>query len=364
MITVYVPDIGDGLAAGIRTIGGTSIQVDCGSQDEPEAALHKGLYRILPDAFFLSHFHLDHYNGLLCHNHRSYQTYFAVREAFYPRLPEFSQRETFLFDMLAMAHWMMGDSSGSMAADFLNVLSRINYGGFKYRSLCMGDTVTVGGSRFEVLWPPRAVEDDITLKVISKAIKDFNAAADANEALRRILKTIGEQGEMQSYLSDERRSGEIPGCGERIPGSVEQRRQLPEPIRKANESLRAAANHLSLAFHEDNKFLFMGDLESHEIKQVVGNLVSQQRDHFFIVLTPHHGTHWQDDLRQIHTWYCVSSVGADLFRHVRSEYKSIADVCLITHLNGDVEIPLFLPSWYGRGYWRHWYPFQGPNNRM
>ena len=55
-MTVYVPDVGDGLAAGISTIDHTSIEIDCGSQNDAEIAFHKGLYSIRPHVFFLSHF--------------------------------------------------------------------------------------------------------------------------------------------------------------------------------------------------------------------------------------------------------------------------------------------------------------------
>ena len=114
MMTVYVPDVGDGLAAGIRMLDNTRVQVDCGSQHDAEVALYKGLYRIEPEVFFLSHFHLDHYNGLLEHHDRWPRS--TIRQAFFPRIPVFPQRGTFLRCMLAMVHWLMGDTSGSMAA--------------------------------------------------------------------------------------------------------------------------------------------------------------------------------------------------------------------------------------------------------
>ncbi len=40
LMSVYVPDVGDGLAAGIRTLDGTRIEIDCGSQHEEAAAFH------------------------------------------------------------------------------------------------------------------------------------------------------------------------------------------------------------------------------------------------------------------------------------------------------------------------------------
>ena len=360
MITVYVPDVGDGLAAGIRTLDGTRIEVDCGSQYHAEVAFQKGLYRIEPEAFFLSHFHTDHYNGLL---HIPYPwPWPAIRQAFYPRIPVFKNRETFLRCMLAMDHWLMGDTTGSMAADFLSVLSSINRNSFTYRSLCKGDTVSIGGSQYDVLWPPAMVDDDATLKVIATAITDFNAAAQEDGSLRRILETIGEHGEMRPYMAEEGETGELPGRDDNaersddIPHAIP-RVDLPKSIRKANASLRTAANHLSLAFHEDNKFLFMGDLEKHEIRQVVRILEDKERNQFFATITPHHGTHWHKDLRHIHTCCAISSVGGRLFRHLSPQYKSISDICLITHLNGDVEVPAFLPTWFGPRPWRYWSTF-------
>jgi hypothetical protein len=362
MMTVYVPDVGDGLAAGIRTLDDTRVQIDCGSQHNAEAALHKGLHRIDPGAFFLSHFHADHYNGLVLPNHRRPWPLPTIEQAFYPRIPVFRQRETFLRSMLAMAHWLMGDTSGSMAADFLGVLSRINRTSFTYRSVSMGDTVCIGGSQYEILWPPRSFEDDATLKVIATAITDFDAAAEEDESLRRILQGIGESGEMRPYMAEEGEVGELPGFGHHAKRRDDQshppeRTEFPEPIRKANESLRKAANHLSLAFHEDNKLLFLGDLEEHEIRHVVRALKDKKRDQFFATITPHHGTHWHNDLRRIHTCCTISSVGAGLFRHLSPEYKSMSDMCLITHLNGDVEVPLLFPTWYGPRPWRYWRTF-------
>lgn len=362
MLTVYVPDVGDGLAAGVRTIDGTRVEIDCGSQNDPKAALHKGLFLIDPDVFFLSHYHLDHYNGLMQPNHLGPWPRPTIRQVYYPRIPVFRQRETFLRCMLAMAHWLVGDTSGSMAADFLSILSRINNTSFTYRSISMGDTVSVGGSQYEVLWPPEEIDDDATLKVISRAITDFNAAAEEDESLRRIIEGIGERGEMRPYMSEEGATGELPGRGEHAEVRHEspyplRQGDLPAAIQKANKSLREAANHLSLAFHEDNKFLFMGDLEEHEIRSVVNLLAGKNRDQFFATIAPHHGTHWHKDLRKIHSFCTISSVGSGLFRHLSPDYKLMSDICLITHLNGDVEVPVLLPQWYGMRPWRYWNTF-------
>lgn len=361
-MTIYVPDVGDGLAMGIRTLDGTHIQIDCGSQQSAELALSKGLHRIVPHAFFLSHFHTDHYNGLLAHINQCSSRFLEIEEVFYPRIPEFQQRETFLQYMFAMAHRVMGDTSGSMAADFLSLLSRINCTTFSYQSISMGDSISIGGSKFDVLWPPKTVDDRQTLRVIASAINDFEAAMNEDESLRKILDTIGERGEVQPYLSTEQQVKQIPKNDEQngkqeVHRFLDERRELPQAVQKANKSLRAAANHLSLAFHEDNKFLFMGDLNGSEIKRVVAALTEKRRNHFFTTITPHHGTHWHNDLRQLRTCHSICSVGPGLFNKLSPEFKTMSDIRHITHLNGDVEIPMLVSGWYGLNSWRYWRTF-------
>jgi len=96
----------------------------------------------------------------------------------------------------------------------------------------------------------------------------------------------------------------------------------------------------------------LGDLESHEIGEVVSALVGKERNRFSVVLTPHHGTHWHDGLRQIRATHAISSVGRGLFRYIRPEFKEISDLSLVTHVNGDVEVPLCSAWWNGPRYWR------------
>lgn len=352
MLTVYVPDIGDGLAAGIRTIAGCAIQIDCGSQQHPRVAFGKGLYRINPDVFILSHFHLDHYNGLFESDgflpHRSYTA--SIQEVYFPRMPKFPQRESFLLSMLAMNRRVLGDATGSMEADFLRVISQLNCRPCFYRALSEGDRVQVGGSEMEVLWPPRVLADKHVLKVIDKAVSDFETAKEEDETLRRIYEKLGESGQMMPYTDDNDQCRELPYCGNgrreaRL--APREKRELPEVVKKANESLRGAANHLSLAFHEDNKFLFMGDLESSEIKQVVDRLLKKKREHFLIFITPHHGTHWHQTLGNLRADSVISSVGNRLFKHLSPEFKSMASQCLYTHLSGDIEVPVLSQWWYG-----------------
>jgi len=67
MRSVYVADVGSGLCISVRTIFGKRVQIDCGDDGKGSKAFVKfrKLNRHLPDVFILSHFHCDHYNGLL-----------------------------------------------------------------------------------------------------------------------------------------------------------------------------------------------------------------------------------------------------------------------------------------------------------
>lgn len=251
--------------------------------------------------------------------------------------------------MLSMAHWIMGDTTGSMEADFLGVISKINFRSFTYRALSLGDTVRIGSSRFDVLWPPRIIQDERTLKVIRTAISDFENAVEEDKDLRRIYKHVGERGEIHPYFGTENGGGGRSRRGEEdrertAPPFPDGQRQFPESVRKANSSLRRAANHLSLAFHQDNWFLFMGDLEEHEIAKVTHHLLNEDRSQFVVTITPHHGTHWHRDLARLSSWWGMSSVGKKLFHHVSPQFNSMFDRHLITHLNGDIEVQLHFAS--------------------
>jgi len=171
-----------------------------------------------------------------------------------------------------------------------------------------------------------------------ECIQDFDAAAQEDESLRRILDAIGESGEMAPYLEGEgtmEPSAFDPNDNETPRPKSNRRHNLPQSVDQANESIRKAANHISLALHEDNKFLFMGDLENAEINHVIDHLSKRYRLWFFVTITPHHGTHWHNALRSIRTYNAISSVGSRLFRHVSPKYKRISNNCIVTHLNGD-----------------------------
>lgn len=359
MRSTYVADVGDGLCMAVESIFGEIIQIDCGSQEGNKVAFN-GWEKIInhfytPDVFILSHFHIDHYNGLLYASiNRHRYPLSGIRKVYYPRIPEFEEKEEFVCDLLAMNMKVFGAETGVMEYEFLEAISRINRMPFKYESLSKGDTININGSNFEVLWPPPVIDRKKTLNVINQAIGDFEIAKKEDEETNRLYKRVKEESIFRDYFREQGKRNEFKEYYNGYINIEYKRRKLPKVVEKANNSLRKAANHLSLAFFEDNRFLFLGDIENFEIKQIIKNLKSKGRENFYIFITPHHGTHWNKCLNGIKCIYSVTSNGKKLCSKMKIDFKKISKRSLATYVNGDIVIPIYskeqswpiLPCWF------------------
>lgn len=113
-------------------------------------------------------------------------------------------------------------------------------------------------------------------------------------------------------------------------------RNMNPTVREANSKIRRAANHLSLAFRSvDNSILFLGDLESPEIKELRHDIQGKE---YYSLITPHHGTHWNSTLSRVHSEYALSSVGPRLVRNVRIEFDNISNMHYKTFCSGDIQV--------------------------
>jgi len=355
MIAYYLPDIGDGLAAGIKLLDGTDLQIDCGSQQYPKQAYRKSICRINPDIFILSHFHLDHYNGFLhCKKCRSF-SHPNIKQVFFPKIPRKSETYKLLKCMFLMHIRVMGGLSGSQELDFLHILSRINKSSFTYRLVSQGDKLTIGGSQLEILWPPKEIDSSF-LNVIEKAIEDFNRAKEEDDILKKIYEELNDKISIEKYFENGETKIQDINYDETDDNTIDVfDRDIPEVTKEANKSLRRAANHLSIAFKYGNNLLFLGDLESNQLKQVANHLVNHGNTHYITIITPHHGTHWHNSLKKLSAIYALSSVGEKLFAKINQGFKSISDICLYTYANGEIEVPhpVLQPLRFWRGrYWR------------
>jgi len=355
MRSIYVADVGDGLCMALHTISNETIQIDCGG-NRSRIAFY-GLNNILSrlqhlDHFILSHFHVDHYNGLLfASTYPPKNLPFRVMDVFYPRIPAFRERKRFLHCLFAMNARVFGAETGVREYDFLKAIGRLNEIPFRHRPLSKGDLINLSGSVFEVVWPPAVIDDKRTLSVIRRALQDFERALEEDKETRRLYDLIREEG-LLVYL--EGGESEINEYTDRQTFPIRKERKLPPIVKKANKSLADAANHMSLVLCEDNRFLFWGDVEGFEIKQIADELVSRSRKDFYVFIAPHHGTHWHSSLTNLRCIWSVASNGKKLFARMKP-FKFISQRSLVTFVNGEIIIPVYplsgpwevTSSWFG-----------------
>lgn len=346
MFALFLADVNDGLCMAIETANFKTVLIDCGSMKGGKIAF-LGLNKILnnfysPHAFILSHFHIDHYNGILYAslNPGDLPYPLQINEVYYPRIPEFKEKEKFLCYLMAINLRVFGSETGVMEYDLLRALSRINIRSFKYKSVSKGDVLNIGGSRFEVLWPPRRIDSDGVISPIRRAITDFEKALEEDEETRMIYERVKDEGIFKVYFEP---SGTITRK-EYIEYEINEnrlfqnyrKRKLPSVVINVNRSLREAANHLSLALFEDNRLLFFGDTEKFEIKRIIDCLKSNNRMFFYILITPHHGTHWENSMLNIKSIYSIISGSRRLSCRHLSLFNKISKIILATCINGDI----------------------------
>jgi hypothetical protein len=348
--TIHVADVGDGLCIGADAIVGETVQIDSGSQQGGKVAfegLERTLYRAGPEAVFvLSHFHIDHYNGLVwasLASQRRRRLLPTIREVYYPRMPDFEQAREFLVCLFTMNSRVFGNETGVMECDLLNAISRINQGqSFDYKPVSRGDVIDVGNGALNVLWPPLTMNDEKVLAAVRRALKDFGRAMEEDEITKRLYERVAQAGIFEEYFErPHKRETPIADKDEHVGQGLESKAKLPNAVRTANRALRNAANHMGLALFEDSRFLFLGDVGGSEIKEIVNHLRLRKKQSFYVIITPHHGTRWDESLRQIHCLYSISSVGGKLASKLDRRMGEISEISLATWANGDIILPTF-----------------------
>jgi hypothetical protein len=240
-----------------------------------------------------------------------------------------------------MASRTFGDPETPIQADFLSALAKINRREFQVCPISLGETETIGGTKLEVLWPPRRIAREETVKDVETAIEKFDDAAESDPYLNEHLEFIENRQLVSQYYQREEEFSvqpkEVTQSERDGTGSKQLDRDLPPEVEEANDAIKDAANHLSLAFNVGNRLLCFGDQESRELPDIISELKQNGYARFQLMKTPHHGTHWNSALSDIHTRLAVSSVGS--LEYLKSEFKSICDSHWVTYLNGDLRFP-------------------------
>jgi hypothetical protein len=349
--TVFIADVGDGLCMAVRTTTGETMLVDCGSAgghrsvSGPEYAFN-GLRRIAnrlstPRTLLLSHIHIDHYNGLLHADRlRGSRSFLPqdIERIISPGIPSFSRAKEFLSALLTMNLRLLGDKTGIAEYDLIKLVTSLNAGKRPaFRPVYQGDRVVIGGCHYTILWPPPVLaEDGSAAKTVTHALELFAITLKKDGATKRWYEYVRENNLDTGYLESGEHRAPNDQCSACLFPEI-QPRSLPPVVDATNKALRRAANRLSLSFLEDNAdLLFMGDLESSDIRAVVNSVLNLNRRYFDIFVTPHHGTHWHRTLLNLRCGFAISSCGARHYRNLRSEYGRLSSSHRATQRCGDV----------------------------
>lgn len=365
-------DVGDGLNLFIDH----GMMVDFGGEQEKIRDLfYHRCYRYCYlfhniNTFVLSHFHKDHYDGLfLVDNHPHYYNLHSLEYVYYQGMPIIQDKNVkniqlkFLSYLMAMNHYMLGDKSGVASVDLISRLQQLSHKTLKFAPLFKGDVFKYNNREYEVLWPPRKINSDG--KIISKiktAINDFEKAKKDNPDLEKYARKYNdiaknyapdnESVEHEKYkypnesMYQKEFEGNVASKDELRDGNTKKldKKVLSEPVvKKANKSLRDAANHLSLAFKSsNNELLFFGDLETNQINILCNELNMQE---FEVFVTPHHGTHSGLKMKKIDSKIALSSVGKLYSGYLKNKYlKDVSNHLYTTKKSGCLHIGISASS--------------------
>jgi len=245
-------------------------------------------------------------------------------------MPKFTEATVFYMSLLALN--VRISHNHPIQSSILTFIKKLNRKPISFYAVSKGDVILCGNRKYEIWWPPKELAEEETLTDIRNAIKIFEEAKEydkqLNEIYTQIYKSYNDKNINEVYENEE--SNQRP--------LTEFNGEISEIVQKANDSLRKAANRLSIAFRQDDNILFLGDLESHEIKLVVHDLVLNNNIHYDNLISAHHGTHWHKSLLSVRCDNCLASLGQTMRKYIKHEYRKIATKFVRTDEWGDIRI--------------------------
>ncbi len=306
---------------GLNVFINTNLMLDCGSRNLSAFLYNFTKSTFLPNVkvFVLSHLHGDHYNGIF-----SVPALPKLDKFYIPGIPNISSDPDIIIDFYALL-LSIGSvlSKKIVLVDLLqelkiksgdkNIPCQLLYNNLKGVNLSPGSS-----SLFDIIWPPKNLDPNSALvKRIKKVLnivktlnlhKKIEGLNDLIGTFRRILQDLINNGN----LSHDYHIGWDNFFAKLIISDI-------HTIEKLNGILINLADDLSLSFimYEDKhrELLFLGDLTTPRVKNALDAIPITPGTIFNtdMLLPPHHGTRWHNDMNNIFTSHCLSSLDKNDF---------------------------------------------------
>jgi hypothetical protein len=337
-MNLILNDIGDGMF--MELFDGTHLLItDFGSQQKISTT---DLFTFYVEMncydrtdFALSHFHKDHYSGLIDVMKQAWQTNF--RTVYVPRLPQQKEAISLFYALETVFAFSMGGYSGSMDYDFASFMNQLNGSGFNLVPLSQGDSIYINGNRFDVSWPPRNFSKSVLLR-IGETIVEFEKEIGSIPELKELYRRISNSDKIwiyyEGFQSETNRGKESAFEIKPMPPTLNPGQR--STLKKLNNKLRNAANCLSLCYFDD-RVNFMGDLDAPEISQCIDYIFTVRgRLGWHSLILPHHGTHWHNNMRSLTALWGLTSNGPKMAKYWVKNNRRICLSNLTTQIDGTI----------------------------
>lgn len=315
--------------------------IDCGSKNSKYA--YNSLNRIFrlncqesrENTFILSHFHADHYNGLeyMAKNQKKLN----LTEVYFPGIPDFANtnnkinfKNELINEFITMNLYQTHVKTGHIYGDFLKIVERVSNSAFSFTPLYEGDNV----DDLQIIWPPKTLKN--VPENVKSAVAAFHEALSKDENLKKINDYVNNKNLSRNYLPDQGNVSADSFSELDLDYGKDKKINIPQTTKDAFEKLKDVVNSFSLSFYCEDRVLFLGDAENDDIPLILNKL---PRTDFCVLITPHHGTHWDDSLKILKFQCTISSVGhlyENKYNANLEKLKKISEMQLSTLSNGDI----------------------------